>query len=148
MPAADTRRCASATGVLETGRLPTDATPGTREAGTIDFLDRYLSGIGFIYARPDGSGFETLTGRSEQAWRTRIAIMRRKYANGGRELDRRSRQRFDLDFAALAPDRQDAVLHDIERGVHTRQGFYADPIYGGNRHPVGWDVIGFPGPRR
>ena len=30
--------------------------------------------------------------------------------------------------------------------MHTRQGFYADPIYGGNRDRVGWQVIGFPGP--
>ena len=30
--------------------------------------------------------------------------------------------------------------------LHTRQGFLADPIYGGNRDRVGWDVIGFPGP--
>jgi gluconate 2-dehydrogenase gamma chain len=30
--------------------------------------------------------------------------------------------------------------------IHTRQGFYADPIYGGNRDHVGWKTIGFPGP--
>jgi gluconate 2-dehydrogenase gamma chain len=30
--------------------------------------------------------------------------------------------------------------------LHTRQGFYADPIYGGNKRRVGWEVIGFPGP--
>jgi len=30
--------------------------------------------------------------------------------------------------------------------LHTRQGFYADPVYGGNRDHVGWKVIGFPGP--
>ena len=30
--------------------------------------------------------------------------------------------------------------------MHTRQGFYADPIYGGNKDRVGWKVIGFPGP--
>lgn len=29
---------------------------------------------------------------------------------------------------------------------HVRQGFYADPVYGGNRDRVGWRVIGFPGP--
>jgi gluconate 2-dehydrogenase gamma chain len=29
---------------------------------------------------------------------------------------------------------------------HTRQGFYADPVYGGNAGRVGWQVIGFPGP--
>ena len=37
--------------------IPTDDTPGACEAGTIDFLDRYLSGIGYVYAKPDGSGF-------------------------------------------------------------------------------------------
>ena len=49
--------------------IPTGDTPGAREAGTIDFLDRYLSGIDFIYAKPDGSGFEVLEGRRADAWR-------------------------------------------------------------------------------
>ena len=30
--------------------------------------------------------------------------------------------------------------------LHTRQGFYADPIYGGNKNRVGWKLIGFKGP--
>jgi gluconate 2-dehydrogenase gamma chain len=30
--------------------------------------------------------------------------------------------------------------------LHTRQGFYADPIYGGNKDQVGWKLIGFDGP--
>ena len=30
--------------------------------------------------------------------------------------------------------------------LHTRQGFYGDPAYGGNKDRVGWKVIGFPGP--
>jgi gluconate 2-dehydrogenase gamma chain len=30
--------------------------------------------------------------------------------------------------------------------LHTRQGFYSDPVYGGNHGQVGWRVIGFPGP--
>jgi choline dehydrogenase-like flavoprotein len=30
--------------------------------------------------------------------------------------------------------------------LHTRQGFYCDPVYGGNRDHVGWRTIGFPGP--
>jgi gluconate 2-dehydrogenase gamma chain len=29
--------------------IPTDDRPGAREAGTIEFLDRYLSGLDFIY---------------------------------------------------------------------------------------------------
>jgi gluconate 2-dehydrogenase gamma chain len=31
--------------------------------------------------------------------------------------------------------------------LHTRQGFYADPAYGGNDNFTGWNVIGYPGPR-
>ena len=30
--------------------------------------------------------------------------------------------------------------------LNTRQGFYGDPVYGGNDNRVGWRVIGFPGP--
>jgi gluconate 2-dehydrogenase gamma chain len=30
--------------------------------------------------------------------------------------------------------------------LHTRQGFYGDPVYGGNKDQMGWKVIGFPGP--
>ena len=50
--------------------IPTDDTPGAREAGTIDFLDRYLSGVGYVFAKPDGSGFETLEGKQAWAWRS------------------------------------------------------------------------------
>ena len=31
--------------------------------------------------------------------------------------------------------------------LHTRQGFYGDPVYGGNKDQMGWRVIGFPGPK-
>lgn len=30
--------------------------------------------------------------------------------------------------------------------LHARQGFYSDPVYGGNAGHLGWQVIGFPGP--
>lgn len=30
--------------------------------------------------------------------------------------------------------------------LNTRQGFYGDPVYGGNEGRVGWGVIGFDGP--
>ncbi len=49
--------------------IPTDHEPGATET---DFLERYLSGIGFIYAKPYGSRFETLHGLPAEAWRTRI----------------------------------------------------------------------------
>lgn len=160
--------------------IPTDDTPGATEAGCVDFVDRYLSGIGYIYAKPDGSGFETLTGPSAEAWRQRIEIMRGRYAEGLADLDQRARVAFGEDFVALSPQQQDAMLAEVEKAgsgskastpgeslgepalqqtstevdldflplliAHTRQGFYCDPIYGGNRDRIGWAVIGFPGP--
>ena len=30
---------------------------------------------------------------------------------------------------------------------NTREGFFADPVYGGNRNMVGWKMIGYPGSR-
>ena len=174
--------------------IPTDHEAGAREAGTVDFVDRYLSGIGHIYAKPDGSGFETLSGAQADAWQTRIDRLRETYRSGILELDCRSQTLHGRDFVALTPEQQDGVLSSVERSepdlppdqsgqttgpgysltvrqetpgaepalqqtstetdlpfvpllvLHTRQGFYSDPIYGGNRGQVGWRVIGFPGP--
>ena len=159
--------------------IPSDDLPGAREAGAVDFADRYLSGIGHIYAKPDGSGFETLAGRQAQAWRSRIEILRQRYIEGVAALDALARGTFKAEFHALNDSQQDDVLRALERSglqsasaggapgegpalqqtfteteleflpllvMHTRQGFYADPIYGGNKDRVGWRFIGFPGP--
>lgn len=156
--------------------IPTDETPGAREADTITFLDRYLSGLGRIFAKPDGTGFETLTGRRAEAWQQRLDRIRSVYVAGIAALDERSRDAHGVAFADLRPDQQDAILHQIDPAarvegnaggeapplqqtkaefdldffpllcLHTRQGFYSDPIYGGNRDRVGWQTIGFPGP--
>ena len=167
--------------------IPTDDTPGAREAGAVDFVDRYLSGIGYIYALPDGSGFEQLTGRRANAWQQRVELARSKYVAGIAELDRLCHERHGSYFVDLDDQRRDEMLRTIERSgseaaerawrdtpaiayggpvepalqqtnaeadldffnllvTHTRQGFLADPIYGGNRDRVGWQVIGFPGP--
>ena len=166
--------------------IPSGAEPGAREAGTVDFVDRYLSGINYIYARPDGSGFEKLEGKRAQAWQHRVTILQQKYRDGVEELDRRAQRRFNAQFVALSEAQQDQVLAEMERpeleveesletarataawapsepamqqvsaeidldffpllALHTRQEFYSDPIYGGNRDRAGWRLIGFDGP--
>lgn len=164
--------------------IPTTDTPGATEACTIDFLEGYLAGIDRIYAKPDGSGFEALTGRRADAWRQRVEILRSTYVEGIIDLDRRSEDEYGAAFVDLDAEQQDRILTSIERpeegnalnaaqsvsgyapvepalqqasveislsflallALHTRQGFYADPIYGGNRDQVGWKAIGFPGP--
>src|SRR3954470_3453341 len=37
--------------------IPTDDDPGAREANVVRFIDRYLSGVDYVYASADGSGF-------------------------------------------------------------------------------------------
>jgi gluconate 2-dehydrogenase gamma chain len=160
--------------------IPTDDAPGAAEADCVEFVDRYLSGIGYIYAKPDGSGFESLTGAVARGWAQRIEILRGKYVAGVEALDGAARSRFGAGFAELETGRQDDILRALEQAgaqsasaggapgegpalqqtltetdlefvpllvMHTRQGFYCDPIYGGNKNRVGWDVIGFPGPK-
>jgi gluconate 2-dehydrogenase gamma chain len=68
----------------------------------------------------------------------------------------------DGPFAQLAPDRQDRLLTQLETGEtaagdipgnvffsllwqNTLEGYFADPVYKGNREMIGWKMIGFPG---
>jgi len=160
--------------------IPTDHDPGAREARVIVFIDRYLSGIDYIYASADGGGFLQLTGKLADAWRTRIGDMQRTYRAGIRELDEVAQSNGGVPFCELPEDRQDNVLElfsgapkpakitlgsseavgSFLQGVfdegmefwpalclHVRQGFFCDPVYGGNKNRMGWEVVGFDGPQ-
>ncbi|GHB07402.1 gluconate 2-dehydrogenase subunit 3 family protein [Salinicola rhizosphaerae] len=67
-------------------------------------------------------------------------------------------------FAALDHDLQTQVLTQLEKGditfddvsatqffafllQNTKEGYFADPIHGGNKHMASWKFIGFPGAR-
>jgi gluconate 2-dehydrogenase gamma chain len=67
-------------------------------------------------------------------------------------------------FADLTPDEQDRFLTSLEKNQvqlsgpppaaffaqlleNTREGYFADPLYGGNRGMAAWKWIGFPGAR-
>ena len=94
--------------------IPADHQPGAKEAGTVGFVDRYLSGTDYVYARPDGSGFEELTGKRAEAWQQRIDTLRQSYTEGLEELDRRSRESFGDYFYKLSGEHQDSVLSGME----------------------------------
>src|SRR4051812_19148480 len=115
--------------------IPTDDTPGAREAGTIDFLDRYLSGIDYIFARPDGSGFERLERKQAGAWRQRVEAMREKYLTGLAELDRVSRAIGGDAFVRLSEEDQDRVLAELERPGRAQEGGVETEEAGGAPQP-------------
>jgi gluconate 2-dehydrogenase gamma chain len=106
--------------------IPTDDTPGAREAGVIYFIDRALA----TFATDD----------------------RDEYAKGLPVLQAKTREMFPgaPKFSQATPDQQDAVLKALEEHpifelilTHTVMGFLADPARGGNRGEVGWKLIGF-----
>jgi gluconate 2-dehydrogenase gamma chain len=93
--------------------IPSDHDPGAREAGTIEFLDRYLSGVDYIWANPDGSGFVELRGKEREVWAARVETDRAAYLEGVTELDRQSRDRFGRRFRELEDAQQDEILTAI-----------------------------------
>jgi gluconate 2-dehydrogenase gamma chain len=137
-----------------------DASPGALEAGVPWFIDQQLAGAWGAGARlylqgPFGDatpeqGYQ-LPLTPQQLFRTAIADVAAWCASAHGKA-----------FAALGPTDQDAVLARLEAGdlplAHvparaffdvllavTRQGLFADPMYGGNRGKAGWKLIGFPG---
>jgi gluconate 2-dehydrogenase subunit 3-like protein len=126
--------------------IPTDDTPGAREAGVVYFIDRGLA----TFAADD----------------------QKTYREGLPELQARVGEIFSgvTKFSALTAEQQDEVLHSFDASAdpgketrprqrnvlrrplaqnffetlrqHTIVGFLIDPDFGGNRDGVGWKVIG------
>jgi gluconate 2-dehydrogenase gamma chain len=142
---------------------PDEHTPGGKEAGCAVFIDRQLAGpygrFEGLYTRPPFIKGSKQQG--PQSAQTPADLYRQSLA----ALDRHCRGAPDgKPFAQLAAVRQDEILQGLESGtVHLesvegnmffeallkdmQQGFFADPIYGGNRDMCAWKMIGFPGTR-
>lgn len=113
-----------------TGRLipSDDLGPGAIEAGVPIYIDRILAGYQSALLETYQQGLSALDA-----------------AAGG--------------FAVASEDDQDATLTDLDADSvadapegfftllleHTRQGMFGDPIHGGNREFIGWDLINYPG---
>jgi len=144
-----------------------DLGPGALEAGVPVYIDRQLAGP---YGRAErwymqGPWAEGLPTQGYQSRLTPAGI----YRGALREIDAAvARASGDAaagaTFARLAPAEQDRWLQQLEDGQtaldavdakgffalllqNTKEGFWSDPIYGGNRDMVGWKLIGFPGAR-
>ena len=120
--------------------IPSDETPGAREASVIYFIDRGLT----TFAVDD----------------------QKTYREGLPALQARVRELFpDVEkFSSATPEQQDQILHSLDEQtgparrhsrsngasssffqavrVHTIVGFLIDPDSGGNHDGVGWKVIG------
>ena len=147
------------------GRLiPADELgPGAKEAGVAFFIDQQMAGS-FGRAETWYMQGPWKEGIPEQGYQLKLtpAQLYRVAIQGTDDYCRRTFNQ--ATFAELGVGDQDKVLHGLEKGEielvgapakeffamlwqNTNEGFFADPIYGGNRDFAGWKLIGFPGPR-
>ncbi len=142
---------------------PDSETPGGKDAGCAVFIDRQLKGpygsaAGLYKLGPYTKGTKEQGPQSPltpaELYRKGLAALDQycKANQGGKAFDQ------------LPAEQQDDTLKRIESGadqVRRRrcagllrallkdvpEGFFSDPIHGGNRDMVGWKMIGFPGIR-
>jgi gluconate 2-dehydrogenase gamma chain len=142
---------------------PDDSAPGGKQAGCAVFIDRQLAGSygdsSHLYMRPPFAN-----GTPSQGLQSPI-VPKERYRMSLAALEDHCQARFaGRGFVALTAVEQDQVLSGLENGeiklkdgngkvffeailANTIEGFFADPIYGGNRDMAGWKLIGFPGAR-
>ena len=124
--------------------FPGDANgPGATEAGVAIYIDRQLAGPygRDTYRYTKGPFVDSNTEHGYQGRKTPREI----YREGIRTLGR---------FEALPVEEQTRKLRLIESTrffqllrTHTIEGMFCDPMHGGNAGLIGWQLIGFPGPR-
>ncbi len=137
--------------------------PGAIEADVPFFIDLQLAGP---YGRADRwyMAGPWSKGTDEQGYQLKETPAQ-LYRKAISAINAYCRKLFDDKvYSELTVEQQDQLLHDMEKGKiklenvqakvffsmlwkNTKEGFLADPMYGGNRDFVGWRLIGFPGPR-
>lgn len=144
--------------------IPSDgAGPGALEVNVPVFIDKQMEGdFGraadwymqppFVTDAPPELGYQSPLTPSEV------------YRKGIAATAEYCRQEYGKTFAELDEAQRDGVLTRLEKGElsfddvsasqffsfllqNTKEGYFADPIHGGNKHMLAWQFIGFPGAR-
>jgi gluconate 2-dehydrogenase gamma chain len=141
--------------------IPADAlSPSGTDCGIPVFIDRQLAsawgaGAGMYRAGPFHQGLP------EQGYQLPLTP-RDYFAEGVQATNAWSRKAYGKVFDRLAPEQRAEALTAIEAGkaefenfdaraffqrllTITMEGFFSDPIYGGNRGKASWRMLGFPG---
>jgi gluconate 2-dehydrogenase gamma chain len=139
---------------------PDDEWPGAVDAGVVEYIDQQMAGkwgsAGYMYWHgpfkegTPSQGYQ-LPFTPAELFRRAVAAINEHFAAQGKA------------FHLLAPEEQDqylqmllangTTLNNVPSRIfadfllqHTIEGFFADPIYGGNKNMAGWRMLGFPGP--
>jgi gluconate 2-dehydrogenase gamma chain len=143
--------------------IPADTlSPSGKDAGCVEFIDRQLAGSYGSFERLYMKG-PFMDGTAEQGDQSPLNP-RNRYRLGLAALDAHCRTTHQNIFADLPGEQRDQILTGLEKGQivltgieatlffqivlqNTMEGFFADPIYGGNKDMVSWKMLGFPGAR-
>jgi len=134
--------------------------PGAKEAGVAYFIDQQLFGGWGTMARQYRHGPHP-EGTPQQGYQGPLAPQE-VYRAAIRDANAHCEKQYGKSFDALSAAQQEEVLRGLDTGkielqavraqfffnmllTDTIQGFFADPIYGGNRDKAGWKLVGFPG---
>jgi gluconate 2-dehydrogenase gamma chain len=141
--------------------IPADRlSPSGTDCGLVAFIDRQLAGAWGGGARLYRGG-PFIKGTREQGYQLSLTP-REFFAAGIKATNAWTRKTFGKDFDRLAPPERDAALKTMDAGkaelaevngkeffemllASAMEGFFADPIYGGNRDKVSWRMVGYPG---
>jgi gluconate 2-dehydrogenase gamma chain len=141
--------------------IPADAlSPSGTDCGIPIFIDRQLAsawgaGASMYRAGPFHQGLP------EQGYQLPLTP-RDYFAEGVQAANAWSRKAYGKVFDRLAPEQRAEALTAMEAGkaefedfdaraffqrllTITMEGFFSDPIYGGNRGKASWRMLGFPG---
>jgi gluconate 2-dehydrogenase gamma chain len=143
--------------------IPNDPVgPGAVEAGVPFFLDRQLAGR-FGRGEHYFLGGPWPKGTPEQGYQSRFSPGQ-YYRAAIAAIDKHTAANFNgAPFWKLTAADQDALLKGLEDGKialdggvegkqffdmllqNTKEGYFSDPVYGGNKDMAAWKMIGFPG---
>src|SRR5580658_5814830 len=141
--------------------IPADAlSPSGAQCGVATFIDRQLAGAYGGGARLYRDGPFT-KGKPELGYQ--LPLNPREFFRAGiAAANEWTRKTYGKDFDRLAEPEREAALKAMEAGKAqfpgftssmffdallqiSMEGFFADPIYGGNRDKAAWKMVGYPG---
>ena len=141
--------------------IPADElSPSGTDCGVVVYIDRQLAGAYGAGAKMYRMG-PFRRGKPEQGYQ--LALTPRQYVEVGiAATNDWSRKTFGKELDRLSATERVEALKQMEEGkakfehfsatgfvnrVHgiVMEGFFSDPMYGGNRNKAGWQMLGFPG---